>query len=54
MKMIFKKLDIKIYMYIGETSNSPYQRGREHLQEIKSGKKTHPMVLHFHEVHEGL
>ena len=39
--------------YIGETSRSPYQRGREHLQEVAVGKKTHPIVLHFPEVQRG-
>ena len=27
--------------------------GREHIQEVSLAKKTHPMVIHFDEVHQG-
>lgn len=39
--------------YIGESSRSPYQRGKEHLSEIEAGKRTHPLVIHFEEAHQG-
>ena len=42
------------YKYIGELSTSPYQRAREHYREIINGKKTHPLVIHFKEVHNGM
>ena len=38
--------------YFGETSRSPYQRGREHLREVEQGVATHPLVLHFKEEHQ--
>ena len=41
------------YLYIGETSRSSYQRGKEHLNDIESNKKTHPINIHFKEVHNG-
>ena len=40
-------------VYVGETSRSPYQRGREHHKEVAEAKKTHTMVLHFQEFHQG-
>ena len=43
----------KTFAYIGESSRSPYQRGREHCQEISLGKRTHLLVLHYEEVHQG-
>ena len=43
----------KSYRYIGETSRSGHQRGTEHWKEIVAGKKTHPMVEHFSDHHEG-
>ena len=40
--------------YVGETSRSPYQRGKEHLKEVNEvRKKSHPLVCHFEESHEG-
>ena len=42
------------YRYIGESSRSSHQRGSEHLNEIRQGKRTHPMVQHFLEVHGGV
>ena len=39
--------------YIGETSRSPYQRGKEHQKEVGEMKKAHPLVCHFQEVHGG-
>ena len=47
------RLEGTIHRYIGETSRSPFQRGKEHDQEIKDGKKTHPMTIHFLEAHNG-
>ena len=41
------------YMYVGETSRSPYQRGKEHEKDIGNGKKTHPLWIHFGEKHGG-
>ena len=38
--------------YYGETSRSPYQRGKEHLREVQQGVATHPLVLHFREEHQ--
>ena len=43
----------KKYMYIGETSRSPYQRGKEHENDVEGGKKNHPMTIHFKEKHQG-
>ena len=40
--------------YIGETSRSPYQRGKKHHKEVAEvKKKTHPLVCHFEESHGG-
>ena len=41
------------HKYIGESSRSPYQRGKEHGSEIKAGKATHPLTIHFEEAHNG-
>ena len=41
------------FKYIGESSRSAYQRGKEHIKEIIGGKKTHPMVEHFGDCHQG-
>ena len=41
------------YRYIGETSRSGHQRAAEHLAEILAKKKTHPMVQHHQEWHQG-
>ena len=38
-------------VYVGETSRSPYQRGKEHQEEVDLTKKVHPLVIHFQEVH---
>ena len=35
------------------TNRSGYQRGVEHWREIEEGISTHPMVIHFWEVHGG-
>ena len=43
----------KKFIYIGESSRSACQRGREHLREMHMGKRTHPMVDHFEERHQG-
>ena len=40
-------------MYLGETSRSSYQRGREHLKEIQEATPTHPLVIHNIEEHGG-
>ena len=34
-------------VYVGGSSRSPYQRGREHLREVKEGVLDHLMVQHF-------
>ena len=47
------RLQGKKYMYIGESSRSPYQRAGDHMREIQAGKKTHPMVEHFYNHHQG-
>lgn len=47
------RLQGKTYRYIGETSRSAYQRAQEHWKEIQAGKKTHPLVDHFLELHQG-
>ena len=39
--------------YIGESSKSSYQRGREHAREVREGVLDHPMVQHFWEEHKG-
>ena len=41
-------------MYIGESSRSPYQRGREHLREVKERVLDHPMVQHLWKEHHGV
>ena len=40
-------------MYVGETSRSPYQRGKEHGSDVDGGKKNHPISIHFQEKHQG-
>ena len=42
------------FQYIGETSRSPYQRGREHAKDIREGNPAHPMVIHAMEEHGGV
>ena len=39
--------------YVGETSRSTYQRGREHQKEVDEAKRSHPLVSHFQKVHQG-
>ena len=41
------------HKYVGESSRSGYQRGREHWAEVEAAKKTHPIVIHFNEIHQG-
>ena len=41
------------YIYIGGTSQSSYQRGREHQQEGDLVKESHHLVSHLLEVHKG-
>ena len=43
----------KTFAYIGESSRSPYQRGREHWQEVDMRKPNHPLTIHSEEEHEG-
>lgn len=45
------RLEGRKEVYIGETSRSSYQRGREHQAEIEDRKATHPMVQNFQEIH---
>ena len=47
------RLEGKEARYIGESSRSAFQRGKEHMADIKAGKKAHPINIHFSEVHEG-
>ena len=47
------RLLVKMFRYIGESSRSAHQRGKEHMREITKGKKTHPLVIHFLEEHNG-
>ena len=42
-----------IRRYIGESSRSAYNRGKEHTIAIESGEAGHPMVRHGWEEHEG-
>jgi len=42
----------KVAIYVGETSRSPYQRGRGHQKEVNEAKRSHPMVTHFQETHQ--
>ena len=39
--------------YIGQSSRSGYQRGREHDKVIGEGVETHPLTIHFEEEHKG-
>ena len=48
------RLEGKAAKYIGESSRSAFQRGKEHVADIRSGKKTHPLNIHFNEAHDGL
>ena len=48
------RLEGKLYKYVEEISRSPYQRRREHVQEIEHGRKNHAVVMHFNEVHNGI
>ena len=48
-----EKLDEEIYRYVEETSRSSFQRGREHKAEVSARKKTHPLIIHFEEMHRG-
>ena len=43
----------KTFKYIGESSRSAYQRGKEHWADIEASKKTHPLTLHNDDFHEG-
>ena len=38
-------------IYIGESSQSPYQCGKEHKKEVREGVLDHPRVQHFGEEH---
>ena len=40
-------------IYMGETSRSTYQRGKEHTKEIQDRTATHPFVMHCVEEHGG-
>ena len=40
--------------YLGETSRSPYQRGKEHSKKIREGNAAHPMVINSVEEHGGV
>ena len=40
-------------IYVGESSRSSYQRGKEHLKDVREGVLDHPMVQHFWEEHGG-
>ena len=40
-------------VYLGETSRSACQRGREHFKEIQEATPTHPLVIHNVEEHGG-
>ena len=42
-----------MFRYVGESSRSAHQRGKEHMREIAKGKNTHPLVIHFAEEHSG-
>ena len=43
----------KAARYVGESSRSAFQRGKEHVADLNSGKKTHPLNIHFTEAHGG-
>ena len=47
------RLEGKTFSYVGESSRSSYQRGREHTQEVEMRRQTHPLVIHSEEQHEG-
>ena len=42
-----------MFRYIGKSSRSGNQRAAEHMAEIAAWKKTHPMVQHHQEHHQG-
>ena len=50
--MSCRKRDI-LRIYLGETSRSSYQRGREHSKEIQKRTASHPFVIHCQEEHGG-
>ena len=47
------RLKGKMFRYVGESSRSAHQRGKEHMREITKGKKTHTLAIHFIEEHNG-
>ena len=47
------RLQGKEIKYVGESSRSAFQRGKEHSKEIGEARKTHPMTQHFQEKHQG-
>ena len=50
-KRIEMKKATKLYMYIGETSRSVYERGLEHMRDCQELKKESHLVKHFFDVH---
>ena len=44
--------DIKKYLYVGETCCSAYERGIEHLNDIKQLKPSSHMLKHIIDKHE--
>ena len=46
------KKDIRLYLYIGETSRSVYERGLEHSRDFNEMKKDSHMIKHYFDKHE--
>ena len=47
-----RKKEIKLHMYIGESSRSAYERGLEHTRDCTEMKKESHMIKHYFEYHE--
>ena len=46
------KKDIRLYLYIGETSRSVYERALEHSRDFNEMKKDSHMIKHYFDKHE--
>ena len=47
-----KREEVRQYMYIGETCRSAYERGREHMGDIKQLKPSSHLLKHLIDQHE--
>ena len=47
-----KKRGMSLYLYVGETSRSIYERGLEHLRDCEEMKADSHMIKHYFDKHE--